>query len=57
MFNCACVYEFHNVCMRGAQLLYFVEVLLFRDNVQTNRGGGGAGNQNGGGGGGGTSFR
>ena len=35
MFNCACVYEFREVCIRGAGRFYFVGALLFRDNVQT----------------------
>ena len=39
MFNCACVYEFREVCIRGARCFYFVGALLFRDNVQTHLGG------------------
>ena len=38
MFNCACVYEFRKVCIRGAQRFYFVGALLFLDNVQTHLG-------------------
>ena len=39
VFNCACVYEFREVCIRGARRFYFVGALLFRDNVQTHLGG------------------
>ena len=39
MFNCACVYEFREVRIRGARCFYFVGALLFRDNVQTHLGG------------------
>ena len=39
MFNCACVYEFRKVCIRGARRFYFVGALLIRDNVQTHLGG------------------
>ena len=38
-FNCACVYKFRKVRIRGARRLYFVKALLFRDNVQTHVGG------------------
>ena len=38
MLNCACVYEFHKICIRGARRFYFVGVQLFRDNVQTHLG-------------------
>ena len=39
VFNCACVYEFRKVGIRGAWRFYFVGALPFRDNVQTNLGG------------------
>ena len=35
MFNCACVYEFCKVRIRGVWHFYFVGVLLFCDNVET----------------------
>ena len=35
MFNCACVYEFREVRISGAQRFYFVGALQFHDNVQT----------------------
>ena len=42
MFNCACVYEFRKIHIRGARRFYFVGALLFPDNGQTHMGGGGA---------------
>ena len=35
MFNCACVYEFRKVRIRGPRRFYFVGALLFHDNVLT----------------------
>ena len=38
VFNCACVYAFCEVPIKGAQRFYFVGALLFCDNVQTHLG-------------------
>ena len=38
MFNCACVYEFRKVRIRGTRHFHFVGVLLFHSNVQTRLG-------------------